>query len=137
MSFSSAFQAPARAAIHAGRGLFSGRSVFTALQYTAVALGAGMLAATYQVAYDEGRMLISNMRSATALRQRRNDTLALMFCATALPLPMRERLRRSRDAFHTALAILNEPETDLQDAAILRDVLVRVMNQEGTPLPLA
>ena len=59
-----------------------------------VVVGAGMLAAGYQLAYEEGRQIIGNLRNNAAVRRiARNDAVVLALMSTELPLQAQDSSR--------------------------------------------
>jgi hypothetical protein len=98
-----------------------------------VVAGAGLLAAGYQIAYEEGRQVIHNMRSSSAQRRARNDTVMLTLLATDLPVQAQEGIRRSRDALRAAIALATDPATPEEHRKTLRTALGRLIpTPEGT-----
>jgi hypothetical protein len=87
MSFASSLAVPASSVLSNARALLRGGSLRSMANAVGVVVGAGMLAAGYQLAYEEGRQIIGNLRNNAAVRRARNDAvvLALMRAAPATP----------------------------------------------------
>jgi hypothetical protein len=126
MSFSS-LNSPAT---NGARGLIRGRSLPAMAKAVGVVAGAGMLAASYQILYEEGRGLVGSIRSNATQRHNRNDAVSLVLLTTELPLPAQDKIRRSRDAFRAAMALATDPSTPENYRAILRDALSRLVNRD-------
>jgi hypothetical protein len=88
-----------------------------------VALGAGVLAASYQLAHDEGRQMIANLRNGAAQRRARNEAVVLTLIATDLPIQVQDSIRRSRDALRTTMALVTDEATPPQHRETLRNAL--------------
>jgi hypothetical protein len=88
--------------------LFNGGNFARAAGYVGVVLGAGALGAVYQLAHDEGRGFIQNLRHDASVRRHRNERLLLLLFRTELPLELRDRLRRSRNVFNASLRLLTD-----------------------------
>jgi hypothetical protein len=111
----------------AGRLLRAG-SLSSMARAVGVMLGAGLLAASYHVAYEEGRAFFDALRTNGARRRNRNDAVLLVLMATELPLPAQDRIRRSRDAFRAAMALVTDLNTPEQYRTIIRTALIRTMD---------
>jgi hypothetical protein len=95
-----------------------------------VVLGAGVLAAGYQIAYEEGRQIIGNVRNNAALRRARNDAVVLALLSTELPLQAQDSIRRSRDALRTAIKLVTDEGTPENYRLIIREALGRLVKNE-------
>ncbi len=95
-----------------------------------VVVGAGMLAAGYQLAYEEGRQIIGNLRNNAAVRRARNDAVVLALMSTELPLQAQDSIRRSRDAVRTAMKLVTDEGTPENDRLMIREVLGRLVRNE-------
>jgi hypothetical protein len=126
MSFSS-FSSPA---MNGARRLIRGRSLLAMAQAVGVVAGAGMLAASYQILYEEGRGWIGSIRAKATQRRNRNDAVSLVLLNTELPLPAQDKIRRSRDAFRAAMALATDPSTPEHYRTILREALSRLVNRD-------
>jgi hypothetical protein len=73
MSFASSLAAPATIGIRSAGRLLSGGSLQSMARAVGVVLGAGVLAASYQIIYEEGRTIVFNLRANAQQRRDRND----------------------------------------------------------------
>jgi hypothetical protein len=76
---------------------------------SSVVVGAGMLAASYQIAHDEGQTLVQGLRDSARQRRSRNNALMLALVGTALPLRLLQRMHRSRDVFRECMTMVTNP----------------------------
>jgi hypothetical protein len=95
-----------------------------------VVVGAGMLAAGYQIAYEEGRQIIGNLRNNAAARRARNDAVVLTLMSTELPLRAQDSIRRSRDALRTAMKLVTDERTPENYRLIIREALGRLVKNQ-------
>ena len=116
-------------AMNGARRLIRGRSLPAMAKAVGVVAGAGMLAASYQIIYEEGRELVGSIRSNATQRRNRNDAVSLVLLTTELPIAAQDKIRRSRDAFRAAMALATDPSTPEHHRTILRDALSRLMNR--------
>lgn len=130
MSFASSLATPAVAVVGSARALLRGGSLHSMARAVGVVVGAGVLAASYQIAYDEGRQVITNLRSAGQQRRARNDVVALALMSTELPLQAQDSIRRSRDALRTAIRLVTDEATPENYRLIIREALGRLVKNE-------
>ena len=95
-----------------------------------VVLGAGALAASYQIAYEEGRQIIGNMRNDAAVRRARNDAVVLALVSTELPLQAQDSIRRSHDALRAAIKLVTNEGTPENYRLIIREALGRLVKNQ-------
>jgi len=98
-----------------------------------VVLGAGILAASYQLAYEEGRTIVHNVRVASAQRRARNEAILLALMGTELPFEMQDRLRRSRNVVNTAFEWMTRADFPVEHRPHLQGVLNKVIGPEEPP----
>lgn len=127
MSFSS-LSGPA---MSGARRLIRGRTLHSMAKAVGVVAGAGMLAASYQILYEEGREVVGTIRSNATQRRNRNDAVSLILLSTELPIAAQDKIRRSRDAFRAAMALATNPSTPEGYRAILREALSRLVNRDA------
>ncbi len=130
MSLTSPLAAPANVGIPSARGLLRGGSLLSMARALGVVLGAGLLAASYQFAYEESRMVVHNIRIAGARRRARNDALMLLLLSSPLPIGLQEKLRRSRDAVNASMRLLTSPALPRDQHAIIHAALTRIISGE-------
>jgi hypothetical protein len=116
--------------MNGARGLIRGRSLPAMAKAVGVVAGAGMLAASYQIIYEEGRELVGSIRSTASQRRTRNDAVSLVLLSTDLPIAAQDKIRRSRDAFRAAMALATDPSTPEHYRAILREALSRLVSRD-------
>ena len=112
------------------RALLRGGSLRSMANAVGVVVGAGMLAAGYQIAYEEGRQIIGNVRNNAAVRRARNDAVVLALMSTELPLQVQDSIRRSRDALRTAMKSVTDEGTPENHRLIIREALGRLVKSE-------
>ncbi len=127
MSLTSSLAAPVNVGIRSAHGLLRGGSLQSMARAVGVVLGAGILAASYQLAYDEGRTLIQSMRMQSAHRRARNEAILLALLETKLPLEMQDRLRRSRDVMARCMQLLTNAQLPEGHHAIIHDALTKAI----------
>ncbi len=130
MSFASSLAAPASSVLSSARALLRGGSLRSMANAVGVVVGAGVLAAGYQIAYEEGRQIIGNVRNNAALRRARNDAVVLALLSTELPLQAQDSIRRSRDALRTAIKLVTDEGTPENYRLIIREALGRLVKNE-------
>jgi hypothetical protein len=96
-----------------------------------VVAGAGLLAAGYQIAYEEGRQVIHNVRTSSAQRRARNEAVVLALFDTDLPGPALNSIRQSRNALDAAMALAIDPATPEEHRTAIRTALKRLTRVEG------
>jgi hypothetical protein len=126
MSLASSLAAPATLGIRSARSLLRGGSLQSMARALGVVLGAGLLAASYQIAYDEGQAFVHSLRVSARRRRARNDAMMLALIATALPLDLLDHLHRARDVFQVCMTVLTDPSIPDDHRAIIRGTLSRV-----------
>jgi hypothetical protein len=92
-----------------------------------VVVGAVLLAASYQIAYEEGRDVVRTLRANVAQRRVRNDAVVLALMTTDLPIQMQDQIRRSRDAFRAAMALVTDEATPENFRTTIREALTRLL----------
>lgn len=114
------------------RGLVGGLALSSMVRSIGLVLGAGALAATYQLAVEEGRSVITNIRANTKNRHDRNAFVLLTLMNTDFPVELQDRIRRDRDAMRTGIAMLTDTVNPLipEHALILRQTLSRLLGSE-------
>jgi hypothetical protein len=117
----------ANVGIRSASDLLHGRTLPSMARAVGVVLGAGILAASYQLAYEEGRTIIHNVRVASAHRRQRNEAILLALLSTTVPVEMQDRLRRSRDVVSTAFAWMTRADFPIEHRTVLRDTLSKVL----------
>jgi hypothetical protein len=73
MSFSALVPPP----INGIRSIFSAGSLGAAAKYAGAAAVGGVVAATYQIAYEEGRTMVQGLRAKSLARREHNDMISL------------------------------------------------------------
>ena len=126
MSLASTLAAPANLGIRSARGLLRDGSLQSMARALGVVLGAGLLAASYQIAYDEGQAIVHGLRVDARQRRARNDAMMLALIGTALPLDLLDHLCRVRDVFRVCMTLLTDPSIPDDHRAIIRATLFRV-----------
>jgi hypothetical protein len=129
MSLATTLAAPADLGFRAVRGLLRGGSLHSMARATGVVLGAGLLAATYQICHDEGQAFVHGLRVGARHRRIRNDAVMLALVATSLPLDLLAHLRRARDVFRVCLTMVIDPTTPDDHRAIIRTTLSHVTSE--------
>jgi hypothetical protein len=129
MSLTSSLAAPASLGIRSARSLLRGGSLQSMARAVGVVLGAGLLAASYQIAHEEGQAIVHGLRLGARHRRARNDAVMLALFETALPLELLEHLRRARDVFRTGMTLLTDPSMPDDHRAIIRATLLRVTGE--------
>jgi hypothetical protein len=132
MSFAASLATPVTAGLKSAGGLIQSPTLRTMARTIGVILGAGVLAAGHQIAYEEGRGLIHNMRTGTVRRRQQNTTLLLVLMNSGLPLELQDRLRRSRDVVRAGLAMLADEKAKLppEHHAIIHAALMKTTQGE-------
>ena len=126
MSITSTVFAPASLAISSAKGLLRGSSLQSMARALGVAVGAVTLAASYQIAYEEGRTLVQDVRAGSARRRAHNTALLLVLMNSALPLELQDKLRRSRDAVQAGMALLTSQTLSSDNHQIILAALTKV-----------
>ena len=103
MSFSDTLRSSVGGPISSARQLLHGGTLPSMARAVGVVGGAGILAASYQIAYEEGRTFIQTIRTAFAARRDRNNAVVCALLSADLPLDVLAGLRRARDAFSKAI----------------------------------
>jgi len=106
-----------------GRRLLRGGSMAALARQVGVVLGAGLLAAVYQLTLEEGRGLVQAIHARGRARRERHERLLVATLGTSLDPTLQNRLLRSRDAFVAARAILADPDVAQADRDRLRAAL--------------
>jgi hypothetical protein len=131
MSFGSSALAPAQYAARSAGNLIRGRTIPSMAKALGVVVTASVLAASYQIAIDEGRQLINGLRSASAQRQARNDAITLLLFGSPLPIELKDKLRRSRNVFQAGLRMLTDPAVAQEDRDTIHAILTEIVNGEA------
>src|ERR1700694_61927 len=108
MSFASSLVAPANIGIRSAGRLLRGGSLQSMARAVGVVVGAGALAASYQIAHEEGRTIVFNLRANAQQRRTRNDAVILALYDLQIPIEIKEKLQRSRDVFRTGMNMLGD-----------------------------
>jgi hypothetical protein len=95
-----------------------------------IAVGAGLLGATYQIASEEGKLLVSGFRANAQSRRARNQAVMLRLAVTDLPLSMLHALHRKRDVFGAALKISMQETTPPEHRTMLHTALSALVKGE-------
>jgi hypothetical protein len=132
MSFASSLAAPANMGLKTARGLLQTPSLRSMARAVGVIMGAGMLAASYQIAYEEGRVAIQHLRAGSAHRRARNTAITLALINSSLPLELQDKLRRSHDVVRAGLAMLVNDKEKLSPEyrSIIHAALTKVSQGE-------
>jgi hypothetical protein len=132
MSFASSLAVPANLGLKTARGFLRTPNLRSMANAVGVVMGAGMLAASYQIAYEDGREIIQNLRAASAQRRARDTAIILDLMNSELPLELQDKLRRSRDVVRTGMAMLANEREKLtpQHHAIIHTALTKVTHGE-------
>jgi hypothetical protein len=129
MSFASAALAPANYAARSAGNMIRGTVSIPAMaRAVGVVVTASVLAASYQIAVDEGRQIITGLRSSSALRRARNDAALLLLLNSSLPIELKDKLRRARDVVKTGMAMLTNPAIAQEDRDIIHGMLTEIVN---------
>lgn len=128
-SLANSLAAPSDLGSRAIRGLLRGGSLQSMARAVGVVFGAGLLAASYQIAHDEGQALVHGLRAGARHRRTRNDAMMLALVGTDLPLDLLAHLRRARDVFRTCMSMVTDPATPDDHRAIIRTALSRVIGE--------
>jgi hypothetical protein len=129
MSLASSLASPTNLGILSTRGLLRGGSLQSMARAVGVVLGAGLLAASYQIAYKEGQAIVHSLRVGARHRRARNDAVMLALIGTALPLDRLGDLRRARDVFRVCMTLLTDPSIPDEHRAIIRAALSSVAGE--------
>ncbi len=127
MSLTSSLAAPVNVGIRSAHGLLRGGSLQSMARAVGVVLGAGLLAASYQFAYEEGRTFVHNMRLSSAHRRARNDALMLVLLNSKIPIETQDRLRRSRDAVGACMRMLTNPTLPQDQHDVIHAALTKIL----------
>jgi hypothetical protein len=92
-----------------------------------VILGAALLAATYQLAYEESRQVVHNIRVNSARRHARNEALMLILFRSTLPVETQEQLRRSRDTVASCMRMLTNPTLPVDQHILIHAALRQIV----------
>lgn len=125
MSFASSLASPLTGGVQAIRTAGAGPVLRTMARSVGAVAGAGILAASYQIAYEEGRQIIQNMRVGAARRRERNIQLTLALMKTGLPIEIQDSIRRARDGIGASVRMM----TDQQLQPVHRDILHTATSQ--------
>jgi hypothetical protein len=91
-------------------------------------LGAGVLAASYQIVYEEGRTIVFNLRATAQQRRARNDAAILVLYNLHIPIEVKEKLQRSRDMFRTGMSMLSDQTITAEHRPAIHDALTKLVN---------
>ena len=127
MSLTSSLAAPINVGVRSANGLLRGGSLQSMARAVGVVLGAGLLAASYQLALDEGRTLIQGMRMRSAHRHTRNEAVLLALLETKLPVELQDHLRRSRDVVARCMQLLTNGQLPEDHHAIIHGALTKAL----------
>ncbi len=109
--------------------LIRGRTFSARAKAVGVVLGADLMAATYQVAYEETRNPVGGMRQNSAHRRARNDLLMLILLGSKLPIKTQEGLRRSRDVVGARQRLLTNPKLPPNQHAVIHAAITKVIHR--------
>lgn len=128
MSFASSLASPAVNGLRSVGGAIASPGLRAMAKTVGVILGAGILAAGHQIAYEEGRSLIHAIQVNGGRRRHLNTQMTLALVNSGLPLPLQDKLRRSRNAVNSGLAMLTDEKNPLlpDHHAILRSTIAQV-----------
>ena len=133
MSLTSSLPTLANVGIRSASDLLRGRTFPSMARAVGVVLGAGLLAASYQLAYEEGRTIIHNVSVASVQRRARNEAILLALMGTPLPFEMQDRLRRSRNVVSTAFEWMTRADFPAEHRALLQGTLNKVIGPDEAP----
>jgi hypothetical protein len=88
-----------------------------------------VVAATYQIAYEEGRTMVQGLRAKSLARRERNDTIMCALLQTEIPLPALAKLRKSRDLMREVIDRSVDPMVPVEVREVLRRTLKGLMIQ--------
>jgi hypothetical protein len=125
MSFSASVPPP----INGIRSIFSAGSLGAAAKYAGAAAVGGVVAATYQIAYEEGRTMVQGLRAKSLARRQHNDMIMCALLQTELPLPALAELRKSRDLMREVIDRSVDPKIPGEVREVLRRTLKGLMVQ--------
>jgi hypothetical protein len=128
MSFASSLAAPANIGIRSAGRLLRGGSLQSMARAVGVVLGAGVLAASYQIVYEEGRTIVFNLRANAQQRRARNDAAILVLYNLDIPIEVKEKLQRSRDMFRTGMSMLSDQTITAEHRTAIHDALTKLVN---------
>jgi hypothetical protein len=131
MSFASSLTAPANIGIRSAGRLLRGSSLQSMARTVGVVLGAGVLAASYQITLEEGRTIVFNLRANAQQRRDRNDAVLLVLDNLDIPIEVNEKLRRSRDMFRTGMSMLSDQTITAEHRAAIYDALTKLVNGQS------
>lgn len=124
MSFTTAIGQSASAG---ARTLLRGSTVKEMGRIAGAVIGAGALAAVYQITYDEVRLAMSRWRLRAHFRQQRHETLLIALLSAELTPDAQNKIIRSGDAFKASLRLL----TDATTTAVDREAIVGAVRKLG------
>jgi hypothetical protein len=132
MSFASTLATPGAALTRAIPGVLRGSTLAVMSRTVGIVVGAGMLAAVYQVTQEETKVTLSSWRERRRYRVARHEALLIVLLGSLLSYPLQERLLASNDAFKTALEVLADPATEQRDRECIRAALGHVAGGANT-----
>jgi hypothetical protein len=132
MSFASTLATPGAALTRAIPGVLRGSTLAVMSRTVGIVVGAGMLAAVYQVTQEETKVTLSSWRERRRYRVARHEALLIVLLGSPLSYAHQERLLASNDAFKTALEVLADPATEPRDRECIRAALRHVAGGANT-----
>jgi hypothetical protein len=108
----------------------AGRSFQSMTKGLGIVLGAGLLGAAYQIAYEEGRTWITGIKSNGNQRRMLNQSVMMAILVTDLPIPAKDVIRRSRNAWDTAMALAMDVNTPEKDRKVLEQALGSLIQRD-------
>lgn len=126
MSFSS--PPPSAFPPRVGGGTLRATSIASMGQKVGVVVGAGVLAAIYQIVGEEGRTILADIRRRSALKRARRDAVLIGLLGSTLSPDLQLILMKARNPYDTALKMLAHPLVNYQDRELLRETLQRAVS---------
>ena len=103
--------------------LLRGENLYLIGRNLGIILGAGAMAALYQLMIEEARGLVHALRVRRRIRSLCHQRVLVHVLGNGISLQVQQRLYQSRDAFREGLAILADVKTAPEDRERLRAVL--------------
>lgn len=101
------------------------RTLRAASRSAGIMLTAATMAVLTQIAAEETRFVLQSFKSRAAERRDQKVKIVMNLAASGLSLTLQDKIRGSRDALKTVLAMLTDPKGTLSetDHKILRDAV--------------
>lgn len=125
MSLASALAQPA---LRIGSALLRGPALAMMARSVGIILCAGLLAATYQLAGDETRAILNNLRLRSQYRRARHENILIALLGSTLAADLQDQLLRSRDSFQACMTLLADPQLAPESRTLIRQAIQQVCN---------